>query len=232
MGAVRRRPRRDRRRSPSTSRASRGARCAMPPGSEGAPLVARRPGPAARRPQRRAGGERPSAGLEEPDARRPLQPGRDRRRHRGAHHLAGRREPRREGGAGRASPDGRRLPERGLRAVEGADPLGAPRARTERARARLRRCHGAHARDPRAHQPRRLGQALPGGVRRRDLLRPRALHGPANARRGRHRARVREGRDRERRARDGAADPRPRARPATSTTRRSSRSPSGRGASR
>ena len=86
----------------------------------------------------------------EPDAGRPLQP----RGHRGGHGRAGhrrrRRRPRGPRGAGRARPDGRRLPERRLRAVEGA----APR------RPRLGRC------------------ARRGGVRRAPSRRARAWTSP------------------------------------------------------
>ena len=68
------------------------------------------------------------AGLGQPHARRPLQPGGPRRGHGGAGRGHRRRRPRRPGGPGRARADGRRLPERGLRAVQGA----APRRRAPR----------------------------------------------------------------------------------------------------
>ena len=61
----------------------------------------------------------------EPDAGRPLQPRGDRRRHRGAGRRRRRGRPRRPGGAGRARAHGRRLPQRRLRAVEGAPARGA-----------------------------------------------------------------------------------------------------------
>ena len=57
--------------------------------------------------------------LDQPRAAGALPPRRDRRRHGRARHRVDRRRPRREGRAGRAPPDGRRLPQRGLRAVEG-----------------------------------------------------------------------------------------------------------------
>ena len=77
------------------------------------------------RPQPGARGQCPPARLGESRARGPLQPGRDRRGHRGAGHGGGRGRARRERGARRARADGRRLPQRRLRAVEGPDPRGA-----------------------------------------------------------------------------------------------------------
>ena len=67
--------------------------------------------------------------------------------------------------AGRAASDGRRLPERGMRAVQGRDPRRARLARRREPRARrsagpatsgegrLRRGDGTDAPDPRRHQP-------------------------------------------------------------------------------
>ena len=84
------------------------------------------------------------------------QPGRDRRRLRGARDGLHRRRGEGEGDAGRAPPDGRRLPQHRLRAVQGADPHREAACRTMRrakefgiraaaARVRLRRGDGARA---------------------------------------------------------------------------------------
>ena len=97
------------------------------------------------------------------------------------------------GGARRAAPHGWRLPERGLRALEGGDPRGADRARgAEAARFgmpdRRRRTPAdfaavmrADARDPRADQPRGFRRALLEGVRHRRLSGRCALRGRRDA---------------------------------------------------
>ena len=95
------------------------------------------------------------------------QPGGDRRRHGRPGYRRRRGGARRQGRADRAAPDGRRLPERRLRPLEGGHPRrpglagGARAARALRRaasptaqRRRLRRRHGAHAPAARRHQRR------------------------------------------------------------------------------
>src|SRR5205809_323785 len=135
-----------------------------------------------RRAQPYAAPQRPPAGLAEPRARATLQPGRDRRRHGrpGDRRRGGRA--RRAGRSGREVPPGRRLSERRLRALQVRDPLlprggrrarrgPARRAAAGRRRTGFRRGDGAHAAAAGAHQPPRLGRALPARARRRRLLR-------------------------------------------------------------
>ena len=173
----------------------------------------RRVQPAARR-------QRPSVGVGEPDAGRTLQPGRDRRRHGRARDRRGRRRHRCEGGADRAAPDGRRLPERRLRTVEGDHPRGARvgvrtrRGRVRpnvpgRCRARLRGRDGPHAPAPRGDQPHRFGRTVQ-GARRGRLHRRGPLHGPRHLTGGRRHAALRAGRGLHRGARHRPADSRPR----------------------
>ena len=109
-------------------------------------------------------GQRPPRRLGQSGAARPLSSGRDRRRHRGTGHRGHRGRARRAGRPGRAPPDGRRLPQRRLRAVEGligaarswqaADGVGQSVRRSGRGRRRaIRRGDGAHAAAARGAQP-------------------------------------------------------------------------------
>ncbi len=177
--------------------------------------------------------QRPSARVAQPDAGRPLQP----RRRRGGDGRAGdggdSGRPRRPGGPRRTTFDGRRLPERRLRSLEGGAQGGAglgvgagrrgvradlPR----RGRSRLRSGYGPHAPAAGRDQPRGLRRAVR-GARRRRLHRRGPVHGAGHRRGGRRRPAVRPRRRLHRGARGGAADPGAWPTPAVSPTRRSSR---------
>src|SRR5437867_1948598 len=182
-----------------------------PPDSGGEHARAERPpdagprGPDAR-PRRRAqpyaAPQRPPAGLAEPGARAALQPGGDRRRYgRSGDRCRGGRA-RRAGRPGREVPARRRLSERRLRALQVRDPLlprGGRRARrspargtaARRRRAGLQRRDGAHAAAAGAHQPPRLGRALPARARRRRLPGRCSFHRAGHGRGRRHGASLR-----------------------------------------
>ena len=165
------------------------------------------------------------AGWVNPDARRPLQHGGDRRGHGGSRDGGGRCDTRREGRAGRARLDGRRLPELRMRPVEGADSIGARGGGGSRRGALRRRSaagrarefsggDGADAQAARRAQPDRFRQSISRAGRRR-VHRRRTLR-RARLRRGRRQAaEIQEGRDHNRRARRLAADSRVSPRPDT-----------------
>ena len=152
----------------------------------------------------------------QPRARRPLQHGGDWGRHCRPRHGGGRCDSRREGCAGRARADGRRLPELRMRAVEGADPIGASRRvgsrrgplRRRSARRRAREFsgrHGADAQAARRAEPDRLGQSVP-RPRRRRVHRRRTFRRARLCRGRRPAAEIQESRDHYRCARRVAAD--------------------------
>ena len=156
---------------------------------------------------------------------------------------AGRREPRREGRADRAPPDGRRLPERRLRAVEGADPrrahgsrgargselglggeLAAPPTSRRRWSACARSARASATTTPRSATREEFGVDVYLGDARFTGAGHASTSDGTTLRFATRRDRDRRARRRRRRS---PASPRR----ATSTTRRSSRSPSGRGGS-
>ena len=122
-------------------------------------------GPARRRAQPGAAGSRAPERAHQSDPQRAIQPGRRRGGHRRPGLCRRRRRPRRQGGARGEPSHGRRLPQHGLRAVEGADqrgprgreraPCGRPRCPRRLRRRRFCGRHGAHAAaagSPRTHR--------------------------------------------------------------------------------